>query len=224
MQDHPRGCGEKVRTWILCLRQKGSSPRVRGKDVSIWPIFPKNGIIPAGAGKSRALAQARLQLMDHPRGCGEKRAMAMAGKGTLGSSPRVRGKAHLASSARRGMGIIPAGAGKRLWKKYHPRDRRDHPRGCGEKPTVSISNPSGIGSSPRVRGKDTLGQLQILKDGIIPAGAGKSLAGPRVGSCARDHPRGCGEKFIFCQFDHKRRGSSPRVRGKERPGPSSGAR
>ena len=51
--DHPRGCGEKLSAHVASVAEQGSSPRVRGKG---WrdPSFEwMDGIIPAGAGKSR---------------------------------------------------------------------------------------------------------------------------------------------------------------------------
>ena len=52
------------------------------------------------------------------------------------------------------------------------------------------------------------------REGIIPAGAGKRSGIGGVKIAHGDHPRGCGEKFIRCQFTQIKRGSSPRVRGK----------
>ena len=70
--DHPRGCGEKVRVSGVGLGVAGSSPRVRGKADA--PLLRRlaRGIIPAGAGKRVPLAGSVGNIMDHPRGCGEK--------------------------------------------------------------------------------------------------------------------------------------------------------
>ena len=49
--DHPRVCGEK---WSFGNRsgiQKGSPPRMRGKETSLWRCEMKDGITPAYAGK-----------------------------------------------------------------------------------------------------------------------------------------------------------------------------
>ena len=92
----------------------------------------------------------------------------------LGSSPRVRGKERNRHQGRGGRGIIPAGAGKSLCLCRAPGRLRDHPRGCGEKSTASPPSRLAKGSSPRVRGKARGFIGQIRKEGIIPAGAGKS--------------------------------------------------
>ena len=50
--DHPRVCGEqpcKARWDILCV---GSPPRVRGTEISIFPLTTLSGITPACAGNS----------------------------------------------------------------------------------------------------------------------------------------------------------------------------
>ena len=71
-QDHPRGCGEKLHFGGGCKHFLGSSPRVRGK-VTVWGRgVALGGIIPAGAGKRRALSPLSAGHGDHPRGCGEK--------------------------------------------------------------------------------------------------------------------------------------------------------
>ena len=71
-EDHPRGCGEKIKInpWSAIMR--GSPPRVRGKAIRRHAVAVLGGITPAGAGK-RHCHVGRLHLYwDHPRGCGEK--------------------------------------------------------------------------------------------------------------------------------------------------------
>ena len=50
-EDHPRGCGENSRWFIIGL--------------------PKTGITPADAGKTCSFYGQRRGTKDHPRGCGE---------------------------------------------------------------------------------------------------------------------------------------------------------
>ena len=130
-------------------------------------------IIPAGAGKSRASGLCAVLL--------------------LGSSPRVRGKAH---------------GGGGVW------GGRDHPRGCGEKQGPDGRLASAKGSSPRVRGKAKWCIFVIHRSRIIPAGAGKSIHAGHRARRLGDHPRGCGEKCRFSSLCSLSGGSSPRVRGK----------
>ena len=72
---------------------QGSSPRVRGKVLDDAGLKIVTGIIPAGAGKRSQLKGRRPSGQDHPRGCGEKSVVTASMKPTIGSSPRVRGKA-----------------------------------------------------------------------------------------------------------------------------------
>ena len=91
-QDHPRGCGEKRGPCLLEFGSQGSSPRVRGKVDAEGHLGAEGGIIPAGAGKSRAQGARSPARGDHPRGCGEKIIRLVRGQRDGGSSPRVRGK------------------------------------------------------------------------------------------------------------------------------------
>ena len=131
--DHPRGCGEKrspAPGWRIL---RGSSPRVRGKEIRAHSnLFPPR-IIPAGAGKRPEDIVREANAEDHPRGCGEKLGAAIPVFLTPGSSPRVRGKVRGHGGVRRGGGIIPAGAGKSFAPAAVAVAGRDHPRGCGEK-------------------------------------------------------------------------------------------
>ena len=213
-RDHPRGCGEKRRDAQNGHGHGGSSPRVRGKEITLAGEDKPRGIIPAGAGKRNMVRNRTMESEDHPRGCGEKPPSSSAKSATLGSSPRVRGKAAYDWRTALRLGIIPAGAGKRRRSRSRVVWRRDHPRGCGEKPRAGEPHCGRRGSSPRVRGK-----VVALGDGlrlqrIIPAGAGKRATTRPRQARAGDHPRGCGEKRPSASPRTKTSGSSPRVRGK----------
>ena len=69
--------------------------------------------------------------------------------------------------------ITPAYAGKRRNSKNFYKIKRDHPRLCGEKMTVSGCGKSNRGSPPPMRGKVPEQGLIRLRDGITPAYAGK---------------------------------------------------
>ena len=51
VQDHPRVCGEKVNANFNMKRERGSPPRMQGKDVSLKRILFSIRITPAYAGK-----------------------------------------------------------------------------------------------------------------------------------------------------------------------------
>ena len=69
---------------------------------------------------------------DHPRACGENRAVRERSPRRLGSPPRMRGKHYAMRRCVCDMGITPAHAGKtRMCRNTLP-GIRDHPRACGE--------------------------------------------------------------------------------------------
>ena len=150
---------------------------------------------------------------DHPRGCGAHTTEFHRHALWLGSSPRVRGSPAEDTFKVSSGGIIPAGAGLTQYDEFPETLSWDHPRGCGaHNPITSRLKPS-RGSSPRVRGSPLSQKVLTFAPGIIPAGAGLTMAFVfhRVGN--RDHPRGCGAHAQQGRQHHHRAGSSPRVRG-----------
>ena len=70
-RDHPRVCGEHLRSaWHIAVA-KGSSPRVRGTLGVRGSGCRGRGIIPACAGNTCLRPTHRSNLRDHPRVCGE---------------------------------------------------------------------------------------------------------------------------------------------------------
>ena len=110
--DHPRVCGEKSagQAWVHPAR--GSPPRMRGKDTLPLDGGAGLGITPAYAGKSKCFHAVLLNLGDHPRVCGEKSVSLKTTRWSLGSPPRVRGKAVQMGIRLVQPGITPAYAGK----------------------------------------------------------------------------------------------------------------
>ena len=92
-RDHPRVCGEKLRIVEVGRVKEGSPPRVRGKVPSISRPAPASGITPACAGKSCPPQAPTFTRQDHTRVCGEKCPPGKFFFMTVGSPPRVRGKA-----------------------------------------------------------------------------------------------------------------------------------
>ena len=111
-------------------------------------------------------------------------------------------------------GITPACAGKtRVVISYDIRDW-DHPRVCGENGMSGYSRASTPGSPPRVRGKRPCARVEISKEGITPACAGKTVQYDVNTTAAEDHPRVCGENGRRRADEKAMEGSPPRVRGK----------
>ena len=152
-------------------------------------------IIPASAGQTRSRARHRRHTPDHPRECGANHELAGTVQCRVGSSPRVRGKR----------------ADRERWPGRHP----DHPRECGANWDARGALGFRAGSSPRVRGK--LGDAGGLPSShrIIPASAGQTKPATAPTIRPADHPRECGANRPTICVPRWKRGSSPRVRGKQ---------
>ena len=112
----------------------------------------------------------------------------------FGSSPRGRGKPDGFSPPMIAARLIPAWAGKTGCRSRRWRRSAAHPRVGGENVIGTFVAGFKTGSSPRGRGKRRVPHRLILREGLIPAWAGKTEA------CAA--------------LDRVERGSSPRGRGK----------
>ena len=176
------------------------------------------GITPAHAGKSVRHAASTPRSRDHPRVCGEKHQLPPFVQHFGGSPPRVRGKAHAAPWGVTTGGITPACAGKRPLNICWRRQKRDHPRACGEKPSAHFSTACCTGSPPHMRGKVILPALRKSQCRITPAHAGKRNGQDQPRSDRQDHPRTCGEKSLNLKNAFPTSGSPPHMRGKEKVG------
>ena len=126
----------------------------------------------------------------------------------------MRGKGPLPRDALPALGITPAYAGKSLWSGSVRVWVWDHPRVCGEKVAVCHDHASGVGSPPRMRGKEEGHPRSQGSQGITPAYAGKSDNFGAALSDFGDHPRVCGEKCSATGSGLAVSGSPPRMRGK----------
>ena len=168
--------------------------------------------------------------------CGEKLYTPCVIAPSVGSPPRMRGKAAPSRPVRQSSRITPAYAGKRTALQLYAIASKDHPRMCGEKELAQYVPVQYVGSPPHVRGKAIeVGQFCAL-GGITPACAGKSRIRAGRGAAFgdhpppayagkskirrkgrwqhRDHPRVCGEKTEMLPGVEGAVGSPPRMRGK----------
>ena len=134
----------------------GSSPRVRGKLITALGKLPIHRLIPACAGKTADRHGLLRGQRAHPRVCGENGGEAVGFLGEPGSSPRVRGKLCWQTFLVCQVGLIPACAGKTVRGKTFCLNYWAHPRVCGENAASTLFRRRWTGSSPRVRGKQTL--------------------------------------------------------------------
>ena len=172
----------------------GSPPRMRGKPQTDRYVFRRQGITPAGAGKTSP------QFAPQGR--------------TQGSPPQVRGKLLAVRLSPVLFRITPAGAGKTLKYILLCPKWWDHPRRCGENKDPELLLMYILGSPPQVRGKHGTMDAKTLDRGITPAGAGKTHLLDQFHFYLRDHPRRCGENLSAFTRKNRSGGSPPQVRGK----------
>ena len=145
--------------------------------------------------------------------CGEQQADFSCHAGVHGSPPRVRGTGVTATSNDLLRRITPACAGNRVVRLDAFLDAGDHPRVCGEQRKNRILRYWLPGSPPRVRGTVDGFACSIASVRITPACAGNSCCCIHSFFSKQDHPRVCGEQFLWRFTSHPHRGSPPRVRG-----------
>ena len=116
--DHPRTCGEKLRTYRVLMLTCGSPPHMRGKvDFAVYAVQSRR-ITPAHAGKSMRTVKTYQLVKDHPRTCGEKLILRSTQYKADGSPPHMRGKAASSDCADNRARITPAHAGKSGYNKF----------------------------------------------------------------------------------------------------------
>ena len=109
--------------------------------------------------------------------------------------------------------ITPACAGNRADAQNPQLHQGDHPRVCGEQRIYDCSCLGCFGSPPRVRGTGTAMSMTREEARITPACAGNSCCHAPAFLRREDHPRVCGEQYLFSRTIFDLLGSPPRVRG-----------
>ena len=151
--------------------------------------------------------------MDHPRIRGEHQRRQRRREAGAGSSPHTRGARAERRRRPDPAGIIPAYAGSTRRRRSGSRTGGDHPRIRGEHILWIGVCRTTRGSSPHTRGAPDRGPHESIRYGIIPAYAGSTPAGARLGPTPGDHPRIRGEHKYSAQKDLPNYGSSPHTRG-----------
>ena len=192
----------------------GSSPLTRGKRLTpdAWQQLVR--LIPAHAGKTRAVVQTGGARTAHPRSRGENYMPTLKAMVDGGSSPLTRGKPSSPPPRPRRRRLIPAHAGKTRsltrivwWSPAHPRSRGENVRGA-------VYSPTSAGSSPLTRGKRGRREPTRWVQRLIPAHAGKTFASSTPPSAYPAHPRSRGENVRDGGLAGRGEGSSPLTRGK----------
>ena len=149
--------GENAPTNSGPLSVAGTSPRARGKRVDGFKSVGKGRNIPACAGKTLAPAFSVAVSQEHPRVRGENGEEASNSSSTGGTSPRARGKRAHALCADCPLRNIPACAGKTSPRAMDSMSKSEHPRVRGENKTTCSPTWGPAGTSPRARGKQSIG-------------------------------------------------------------------
>ena len=158
----------------------------------------------------------------HPRSRGENIQEVLSTPIMTGSSPLTRGKLRPGRAARAQRGLIPAHAGKTDFGVASIMLDRAHPRSRGENTDASMRIDTVFGSSPLTRGKRRRRSRPSIRDGLIPAHAGKTCSHDGRARRHAAHPRSRGENTITEDLPVSGQGSSPLTRGK-RSGSAAGA-
>ena len=109
---HPRSRGENMAACMSSMVAPGSSPLTRGKHEEGRRGGPETGLIPAHAGKTRAVLIFSVAKGAHPRSRGENSQAEETMRPHTGSSPLTRGKRFQAKTPAGPFRLIPAHAGK----------------------------------------------------------------------------------------------------------------
>ncbi len=191
----------------------GSSPRVRGTRGRLLDHRVIGRFIPACAGNTTPPMSSSIFPAVHPRVCGEHSTRWRTPSGMTGSSPRVRGTLWHGVGAHLSRRFIPACAGNTTAGGFGLMGCAVHPRVCGEHRGENGAAHSLVGSSPRVRGTQSIDVPNSPCLRFIPACAGNTTA-RTIGVCRLPvHPRVCGEHDRRAVVGCRGCGSSPRVRG-----------
>ena len=172
----------------------GSPPRLRGKHTKSHVFRLFSGLTPAPAGKTCRIPSIRRRKWAHPRACGENLGLSKHSMSFRGSPPRLRGKPKKNKVAPALFGLTPAPAGKTGALLAPFKQKKAHPRACGE-------NCKG-------------GYVCVLYRRLTPAPAGKTHGIIAIPRALWAHPRACGENRRRRYWRQWRDGSPPRLRGK----------
>ena len=223
---HPRVCGEHPDPGPRARAAAGSSPRVRGTQVSGVALYPPGRFIPACAGNTTVSRWSAVSQPVHPRVCGEHNSTTKINFKTTGSSPRVRGTRRTRRTRPGRWRFIPACAGNTTRFSDGWAAPTVHPRVCGEHRARYGPAWRDIGSSPRVRGTHRAVPPAEIGRRFIPACAGNTYGHSIRQLACTVHPRVCGEHRFSYKQTNGEFGSSPRVRGTRprSPDPPAGRR
>ncbi len=210
---HPRWRGADHDLDFDLMVSEGSSPLARGGRAVGGGGGGWGGLIPAGAGRTSLPPRRTTCTRAHPRWRGADSASSGRCRCRAGSSPLARGGPGEVDVRVVLVGLIPAGAGRTTAPSLSSRATRAHPRWRGADTGGRFSLTRASGSSPLARGGPSAMRRQEARDGLIPAGAGRTTSTTRSGAPSRAHPRWRGADLCSSALASRLSGSSPLARG-----------
>ncbi len=132
----PARAGNSTAGYTSSRMTCGSPPRVRGTEAQAALAVITARITPARAGNRSCSKRRETRSWDHPRACGEQLTPMILAAVPRGSPPRVRGTAVITAAPDIPWGITPARAGNSIPVPGLTLPAEDHPRACGEQPSV----------------------------------------------------------------------------------------
>ena len=174
---HPRACGERCGKVSRLGFKSGSSPRLRGTRIPVFPVYGEERFIPAPAGNATICRPKGNSSAVHPRACGERIVNRTRSGQRVGSSPRLRGTRSLGGGRSSCERFIPAPAGNARATLMREFSNAVHPRACGERRLKRCRLPGEVGSSPRLRGTPARTAAPGQTNRFIPAPAGNAHDG-----------------------------------------------
>ena len=212
--DHLRVCGADSEEVFDDGAPVGSSPRVRSRLAHRVIHHRVGGIISACAEQTPPVGLSPESGGDHLRVCGADMWKANPKGGKYGSSPRVRSRRLCRQVPQHARRIISACAEQTCRISAAVSLNGDHLRVCGADDYTFDMEPTGQGSSPRVRSRRKEVSRAGLGDGIISACAEQTEYGGASSREDGDHLRVCGADSATAITNMITTGSSPRVRSR----------
>ena len=174
---HPRSRGADGRVLSGKNEQSGSSPLARGgRGMGRSPALHP-GLIPARAGRTAECRRWGTRSRAHPRSRGADISQMCRHVSCTGSSPLARGGRVYPDRMWAQFGLIPARAGRTLPVLIARVIPRAHPRSRGADVVPCPPAVVAEGSSPLARGGRVCLYMIAERLGLIPARAGRTVAG-----------------------------------------------
>ena len=149
----PRGRGADSAECTPATRNRGRSPRARGRRPGHSPRSGPSWPIPAGAGQTCNSRRHNAIFTADPRGRGADSFRVPSAAFSHGRSPRARGRPPPSARSMSGSRPIPAGAGQTGSREVGEGVPKADPRGRGADDPPSAVVPGEKGRSPRARGR-----------------------------------------------------------------------